>query len=553
MFKWIKRIIIGIVLLVVIVVVGTVVMLHKDMKIDTSSYDDAKLMDYALLQEKLGTSFDDFLANAGTNAEFKVGITQDDVNQMLKTMVFDNMATEEAYKDGTDYTYFFKTDYYAIQGGSVSFKKDTIEIVVGFHAFLGSIKYKSGITLAFEFESAGEEMIFKLTKLNVGKMPLLWARGLANKIVKKFSDQSIEEMIQDALKDIGEFSLEDASLTVNVKDIVEGLMSDSSDNAGIAALMFELLYQNELFDLGVEDKQITAKIELEKLRDNNSYSLTSTFANDEEINALFQAKISALVVTILVDAKPFIAIDELTLNKLVEYYFNDYSSGDQLMSFEYDKIKIEVNSPFVELDDFVYVNLPISVYSKEEPSNSFNTVIKLKTEMKQNGEDLLFDIKGITIGEINITDEQVNVLLDVFGENELFEDGALVIKGFTKMIVRDDFGVNEFKVEGNLLILKVNLSSAINIDDIKQTVEDVLGEITSSTTISDEVKDSINDVLSSLPNGDIETITENIESFADLISNLPEDEQKELYSEVEDALESHGYTMEDIFELFGVK
>ena len=544
--KILKRIIVTIFLLVLGTVILTIALLYKNMEIDTTPYEDATQLTMDDFEQRMKDRMTYFFSNSATEAEYKIGITRNEINHILKSTVFDDMSNQDAYISGENLSCVVKTEHFSFLGGNVNMKGKNIEIIASFHAYLGPITFKSGITLAFDFDSAGEEIIFDLTSLKIGNLSLLWFKSLADKMVTKFADKSIDELVNEMLGGIGEFSLKDETLVINIRTIIESQMNGTSKDLGL--LFVDLICANDLIKINVENEELGVAIDFSKIKDNTTF-ITTQFADSTEVNSFISSKMSSLIISVLTTENPVMIFDEVSLNKLVGYYFNSFTSSDQLVNFNFSNIEVTTQTPYIDITDKVIVNIPIKANVLGDPANSFNTVVKFETELRQNGDDLLFDIKGINIGEITISEIQLATLLSVFGTNDLFDGNALVIKDFCTMVGRGDLRVNSFTANDGELILGINLMDLEEIDAIRQAVQDSLDAL---SLVHPSISDAVDDLLDMMGSGNQADIMDAANGLIGVIEEMSSDEQTEVLNDLEDLLEDNGYTLEEIFELFGI-
>ena len=533
----------------IIAAIGTLIaLLYKDVQIDTSSYSDPNRITMDGISDKALGSFDNFLVDATEEAKVGLNISCAEANQLLKD-AFDGMSNVGEYVSGEDYSYVYKTDQFGFQGGQVQFSHNQIEIVAGFHAFIGEITFKSGVSISLGLEEVGEEVIFELKDLKVGNLPLLWAKPIANTFVEKASGKSIDTIVNESMQGIGTFNLDKGTFVINIREILVENLSDGTEDNKLPLLILDLIYKNNLLDLSVEETGIDIALVLEKLRDDTTPVTipdAQKFQTNADVSSYFSGKMTSLLISILTADTPYISLSEETLNKMIAFYFESYTSG-MLANLDFNTIKIETLTPYVEIGERLTINIPLKFKSTDSGPNSFDTIIKFEADIKQMGKDLLFSIKNISVGEVSIDDDQIEILLSALDDGGLYVGNSIVIKDFTSMINRENMRVDDIAIVGGELNIKLEclLSETINVADLQQVLGDALAAIAANPDFA-EISDEITALLAGGAN-----IDELSEALVDAIDELGDILKNQLFENLENDLIGHSYSLDTIFPSFG--
>lgn len=588
MKKLIKGLLIFIITIVLIIGIplGILYFMVADSKDNapTSLYQDSVVLDREIA---------DLINHAlSDNENYDFTLSEDDINILIFALIRDSL-NKDYYNSGCDdeecknikvitlvegipviggKKAYFKHLYAEISGKEMTFYA-TLDI-------LGMIKTR--LKLGFEVGEKDGVYTVKVHKMGLGKINL--AKGLGKKIRDPiFSSLGItENEINSKLEKKNlpiTFSADDFAFTFDRKDlgaIIAGLLlpdEDKPENTIIKEL-FALLTTPDEGGLSFgfyDDPEERFGMRLDM----------KPFAGDEET---YDASLNAIKV-------PF-DVDAFIKNKTQTFLLANLTGGDMKVVFTadefnrllydktngYENFKYEI--PFAEGE--ANFSLAVKGIAVEIPSSDqikFNFLVDingLKSIMVLSGgiepnetedEITIYLNETVTIGEVETS---AAFLFDIIGDNvesfELMEyrpqDRAFLItvQAFNSFM---SVGGESTPLEAERIRFGTNvLEVFVKVDDpsLQETIENVTGMINdllsgdfldpdAFTGQEEEIEelnailDDINDILN---NPEEELDEEDVDQLIEIINQLDEENQQELYNQIEDALLDN----EDLLELY---
>lgn len=529
------------------VLLGTLVfLLTKSANIPKEYYDAPTGVN---LTDMVKDEVDTFLINHDENSSLSIGLSQNKVHQLI---------VEQLRKQNESYAlesttnadlknYVIKEDYFGYQGSWVRFKKDTIEIESGAHIFVAGITFKTRLLLALKVETDLEEATVKLDKVTIGRLPLAWMFGTANKMLKSVAGQDIEGMINEQLQGYGTFDPNTRTLKIKIDEIVSSVAEEGSQQQALVNALLSFIRENELVNVGINEDGANIGFALGKLSDKTQPFVLAEedkISNDTEMQAILMAKGSTLVISLLsTNSDPFIQLDAFTLNRFFEYFTRDVQEDGVLIKTDFlDDYMLEAGIPFVTMEgNSLQIQIPIKLYETDDDTKVFQTIIKLHSTPTFVNDDLAFSLDSVNAGTITLGSEHIVDIMALLGESEFIVDGKFVIKDFTQTMNQSGMEVKGVVVEAGQLKLFVQPKIA-DFENLQNVISGVLDDLLNTTTLPDEFKDTLSDLLDNPTDPD-----EAIQAVLDAMENLDDQELEDLYNELETLLENSEYSFEDIF------
>ncbi|PKK97576.1 MAG: hypothetical protein CVV58_00510 [Tenericutes bacterium HGW-Tenericutes-3] len=513
------------------------------------------------LTSMISDEVDTFLDTNDVDSTVGLHLTQQDANGMLKTAFLSqnpNYLSDTATDDEKNYV--MKEDLYGYQGSWIRFKDENIvEIESGIHVFVSGFTYKTAVLLSFTLSADTEEIVLTLDKLNIGSLPLAWTFGTADWAVKQITGKDIQEMIDGQLNGLATFDADKREIILDVETLVTNSLQDEQSAALLNSLM-QFISQNDLLDISFTDGEFSVDLALGKLKDDAAPFMLTTaekIVDDAQLQSIMESKASSLIFSTLTTTDyPFIEFKQYNLSRMFEYFMRDplVSAADsdgiihQTMMFE-DAYRITAYIPYVTIVDGVFkVNIPMWIEDVADPLKNFKTIIKITATPELNGSDLRIVLNELNAGEVSLSQEHIANVLSMLGDDGLIVDGAFVIAGFDEQMSQAGMGLQSVSVVGNRLRIFVELNDTIALGDIQDAVNDVLDAVVDNPDYSPELNTALNDVIDSLanPTGDPQAA---IDDLLDVMDELTDEEQAEVYQDLIDAFGDTDIDYEDMLGL----
>ncbi|MFA5560325.1 MAG: hypothetical protein WC964_00965 [Acholeplasmataceae bacterium] len=529
------------------VLLGTIIfLLTKSVQIPKEYYEAPVGVN---LSDMIKDEVDSFLTEHDENSSLSIGLSQNQIHHLIVEQLR-SQNTSYALESTTDpnlKNYVIKEDYFGYQGSWTRFKKDTIEIESGAHIFVAGITFKTRLLLVLKVETDLEETNIKLDKVTIGRLPLAWMFGTANKLIKNIAGQDIEGIINEQLQGYGTFDPNTRTLNIKIDEAVSNLTENDSQAQSLIKTLIAFVQENELVNIGIDEDGASVSLALGKISDKTEPFVldeADKIADDTEMQAILMAKGSTLVVSLLsTNSDPFIQLDAFTLNRFFEFFSRDAQVDGVLMKTTYlEDYTLEVGIPFVTIvgSEFL-IQIPVKMYETDDDAKAFQTIIKLQSTPSFVNDDLAFSLDTARAGLITLGSDHIVDIIAVLGETEFIVDGKFVIKDFTQTMNQSGMEVKDVVVENGQLKLFVQPNVA-DFEDLQNVISEVLEDLLNTTTLPEEFTDALADLLDNPADPD-----QAIQAVLDAMENLDDEELEDLFNELESLLENSEYSFEDIF------
>lgn len=596
--RFLFKIIVLPIILLIAIPVGVAGLMYKNVDIPVEEYSGGTAIE---VDQMLQDEMDAFLLNSSRTSELKFEVSQATANQLIKN-AFEEMNPNYLNPDATEdeRNYVLKEDMFGYQGSWVRFKKgNIIEIESGVHAFVGGFTYKTRLLLAFKLDIDTEEIVLTLNKVTIGNLPIAWAMSAASWLAEKVMGKSLEDLIGDQLEGFGTFDPVKRTATIKVDKLLDTFLDEEDGNKPLIDALLQFVKENELIDIGFDDEVFSIKAAVGKIYDGEETFKLKTedkIINDEHMQTILMSKASSVVLSSLSSGNPYLKVDDLTLNRILEYYLrpnltiDGYIMKTDLME-EYQAL---IGVPYVTIGTDILVNIPIEILSKLDANKHFQSIIKIHATPDIVGHDLYFHLSTVEAGELLLTEENIGLILGLLGENELIVDGALVLKDFDQMMASSGIDIQSVAVKDLHLFLYIKLNLFEDLGQVETLAQAALDLFNNNPNLPPELGDSIQNVLDNLNNPDTidgfvnemigemvgaavglvsdnenispevtEALTDVIDNMSDpvaveaaidhvveIIQNLSDEEQEELFDALAEALGDTGLSYEDLLGLF---
>lgn len=552
--KFLFKVLVIPILSIVAIPLITLAVLYKSVDIPVDDFTSDG--DTVLIADMVSEEMDTFLESNTNESEITLGIAQKEANLLLKEQ-FTSMNASYLDEDATDdlKNYVIKEDMYGYQGSWVRFIDDKVEIESGAHVFVSSFTFKTRLLITFELEASTEEIILTLDKLTIGNLPLAWAFGVADWAVTQITGNDLSEMINSQLNGMATFDPTTREIKVDVQTLVDSQFEDDPQQAALVNSLMAFVDENELLEIGFTEGSFDASLALGKTKDDSTrFELDDNdkIVDDADMQSMLESKATALILsTLTTTTNPYIEFDQLTLNRVLEYMLREQQVSPGVIQevVLFEDYQMNAYVPYITMDGEEFmVNIPLRIFEIAEPTKEFVTIIKIDAAPSMSGSDLVITLNELSAGEVTVSNEHVANILTMLGDSDLIVDGQIVLKDFDQQMNQAGMSIDSVVVLNSKLRMYVELSDSIPLQDIQDTIQDVLTGVNDNPDIPAEVGDAIDDVLDSLtdPSGDPEQA---VEDFLDTFEGLDDDEQQAVYDALVDEFENTDYSLDEILGL----
>jgi len=536
-------------ILIILAIPATILaFMYSDVSIPTEDYQASGNID---LTSMISDEIDTFLTDPQTTSDLSIGIEQSDANTLIKNSLLTQLNANYLDGSGGDNDYYvIKDTYYGYQGSWVKFSDDTVDIVSGAHVFVGGFTYKTSLLISFKLDVNTEQVTLTLDKINIGHVPFAWIFGVADWAVNLATGSGIEEMINNQLNGLATFDPQTREIVFDVQDLIDQQIGqDNPDSAAMINSLLTFLGQNDLLDIGFNDGSFDASLGLGQLLDETtpfSLSATDQIADGDELTTILQAKATSIAVSVLTTTTtPYIDLDEFTLNRMMDYMMRDSQStpGVLFTTTLFENYTLTAGMLYVTMDDNFVVNIPLEIVDINDSAKKFTTIIKIDaTPTIQNGNDLVIELNSLTAGTVTLDGEHMDAVLGLIGDNPYIVDGNIVLEDFDSQMQQAGMSINDIAVNGSNLRLFVTIDT-LDLSGLQTAVTDIL-DGTLSTDYPD-ISDEVDTLLTNIANGTGDTEADT-QALIDAISELDDETQQALYTDLADDLAAAGYSLDDL-------
>lgn len=497
--KWLLGIII--VTLLPFIIVGA--LLYKSVtppEIENTSLD---LKTY--LQEQVDLLIDP----VNTDKTLDILINEDIINVEIRNAIlekFESIPTDD---------YLYEDENFMFQGAWVEFKEDTINIFAGVHLNARIFTYKTAVQIRFKILSETDGVLtLKLDKFKVGSLSLKWAIKSAPKLISRFLGQDLDGFIDNALSGLATYDASKMELSVDLYSLVDKLQ----ENKEVATLLLDLIYENDLVDIGIlEDDEvykIGVRVNMNKLEDRTPALIVDDedkFETEEDLQDFLYNKALASIVS----TNNSIKITQYEMNIILDYIFKQSTgvTNDFLIrQAVFESYEIIVGIPYITITEDLFINLPIKF---GRGTDFFETTFKLNAELSIDNKDLLITFNGIVINELNIESEHLDLILSLV-ENDTITGRTMRIEGFLESLEETGIEITNITTEnGALLFHYEGFSGTEILEDIKDIINNPV------------LEEKVDELLDKVAN-DEEITEEDVLELIEIFDTLTEDEIQDI-------------------------
>lgn len=549
---------------IVIIPLIFLAIMYKSVEIPVDDFDTSGTS--INLSGMINDEFDAFLENPSHDSSLSVDLSQKDVNSLLLNQ-FRQMNAQYLDDNAPDdkRLYVMQESMVGYQGSWIRFKDDTIEIESGIHAFISSFTFKTRLLLVFKANIDTDEVVLKLDKVNVGNLPLAWLFGVVDWAFEKATGDSIELMINEQLKGLATFDPKTREIRMDVNDLIQEAFADDEQTRVLVNSLITFVKENELVDIGFSDETFGASLGLGKIWEQNfnPYVVPEHLRinNETELQAVLANRASTLILSTLSSSEDlFIDIDEVTLNRIFDYFLRDsrLPSGAIQEQEIMPGYLMKILMPYVSIVNSEFtVNIPLIIEKVGfEATHSFESIIRIAATTSVSEGDLLINLLSIKAGNgedpLTLEGAFLSDILALIGDGGGFiQDGAFVVEDFYSQLDSDTLSIKDISIVGSNLRMFIEIVDlGLPIQEIQEAIQSVL-EVLDNPEYA-EISDAIDDVLAALtdPELDPSEVEQALNDLLSGIENLEPEQQQALYEDMLNALENlEDFDYEDLFNL----
>lgn len=500
--KWFFRIfliIIGIIILIPLVII---LLVMDGSKPPVDVYKAKESEGYSL-DKAMSSAIDDFLVDAETK-DLKINLTDDELNTIIYQML-QKSNPNYLIDDSKENQYFQKQgEQLGLVGVWTKAHKDGITIKARAD-LLQPIPFKSSVSLKFKLdfnvEGSVREMTLSLASAKIGSLSL--PRSLVNTIATK-AGIDLKGMVEPMLTangiTFGTFDAEKWQIKVDKIDLVRSQMTGES--APAINTLVKILTFNELLDVGLSKELLGAELKTTKLYFDKPLFVIPELLKirtEAEKEVLLKGKTANFMLSALnsKEGELYVNLTELDINRLLDFYLSEQSLNKSinLGGKEY-LINILVPTMEVKTGEII-LNVKLELVDKLDPTSKFVTTMQVEIVPVSSHHDLQFELGKLTIGQdVELSSEETEDLLEMFGASEAINQNMLVINNFLLSFTTDKIKAKGSEThDGYLkLIYETEDPTLTTINEIRDAIRTAVSQGAATSPTAQTLYDGIKDV-----------------------------------------------------------
>ena len=494
MFKWIKRIIKIVLLLIVLTPIIMLIVMYKGY---TAPIEDFETQPNLSFNDIASNKLDTFLADDEAES-FNFVVTSSQANAAMKSLYAQNnpdFGTSDTNidEDVRKYAIAFGQKNGGLKGVTVAFDESGLTLEAGIDAGFSGIYYQTTLFLDLDIEIEAvdvngiQQTQYKLVIKNIkfGNLPILWMYDAADWIVGRFNDDGLSGLIENVVSDFGNYDLKTKSIWVNSEDLINLISSPTDPNRAMIEALLGFIDEESLLISGFAEDEGGIGIQLGKMRSSKVQYQTSNQIDDEtELDQLFENQLNSLLLSSLGGGSSLnFDMHEDSFNQLIEYYIGDGMDMTQTFMFDEHEYTLETQPLFAQfVDNKVHFTIIMKLYKTTNPANFFQTDFTLVTlpSISSDKKDLIFTVDVIHIGDdTTVSNDKVLTILELVGENEIIVGNQIILKDFMGNFANQSVNVDNVFVVGKYIrfVLTPTGLAAQALQDLQNAIDDALDQI----------------------------------------------------------------------------
>lgn len=501
-----------------------VFMLYKDA---TPPLDNGT---YTSFDQMIDHSLDSFLSS--TDKNLFVGAPTSEVNHVILSTLKDSQAPAGK---------LISTEFYDLVGVWLETKDNEIHVKASAHVKAVGVTFKSQLHLGFKIEEIKDDeepqIKLQLTDLTIGKLPLAWASTLADSIIKRFfKDLDIESLVEDTVAG-STFDLKTRTLVVDIKALVDDALKDEPQTKAIANLFVDVLYrENDFISFDITETQVGIKAQFSKLEDVSSINIISyvdQIKTEAEFEGFMAYKASALFLSFLQTEKA-INFNDKELNQILLYLIKTDPLLDTQILFSNaitQGYQVNVYLPSIIINQSLKIEIPIEIIDINDANHTFKTKVLIEATPSMQTDDLILSFTSVKMGDITLKQEQITILIDLLNNDEMFQNGGIVIKDFKQQLSYPGLEVDDIFVSGQdfKILAVLNDQNQAIIDQVENNLSLLAADPLFSTDVTA--------LQNALAANDDELIETSISNLLETLVTLDSQQQQAVLDQLLDGID----------------
>lgn len=505
------------------------------------------------LQEDLEASFNAFLASETFDEPVVFALTDEDINGLLVS-VFQEM--NAAFLDTEDYV--IREEYFGFSGAWVTFNEGEIELQAKLDIFVpigdNPFVFQTGVEVVLKPTISLEAITIEVESVSIGNLPILWMFDLAAWGLGLALDIDIDEMINSFLEGFGGFNEEDKSITINIQNLIETQLPINEDAKALVSEMITFVSAASLIEIDTQDSQIEVSIAMNLLTtDIEPFVLEEDdrIVTSDDFQTLFTSLFDPYAIAgSMIEASllgvpftPYVDINELMLNQLIDYTIQDMIFEGSLVSTETGNYQVEVLAPFMRN---LAIHVPFRI-TNTLTFDAFTSYVIVGTSYELIESDLHIQLTSVTLGTLELDDTLLNSILDNVPTNDMISGNAIVISDLDTLFGSAGISLQAIESYDNYIRVLVTANETLDFTVVEDLVDDILTTFTENPNIPASVAEATQDVLDAVLAGDSEAVQAQVENLIETFETLTEEEQAILAAEIEALIANSDIDFNDLF------
>lgn len=426
-------------------------------------------------------------------------------------------------------TYVVEEDLYGYAGSWFELKGDEIQLISKLDVFvLSTFTYETSLRLVFDLDIEGQEVIVTIKNVYVGNLPILWMFDVINFGFNIFGID-IETEISNIMNPFGTYHQDEKAISLSLTNAINASQIDIETMTWITGVL-ENIQTNDLLDILSEDQSLSLVIYIQKLQDpsevkrlhssteNDTYeSILNEWISTIDYVTMFQSIVNTQENTPL---QYNIYMNEQHLNQLLNVTLKEIFPN----TFEFNGFKIELITPYIVIDNNMWIEIPLRILNEEELSIvETKWIISSSLTYEEDKGYIVFE--KLEIGQIEFDGEMLSLLFELLGftlENNQLEITSLL------SFIEEDINIETMTIIDSLVQITLQQENLIEIEALQETVETIIEALSNLESLPEEIQNGLEAIIDAILTNDAQLINQAFEEYMMTYEALDDTIQSEI-------------------------
>jgi hypothetical protein len=327
----------------------------------------------------------------------------------------------------------------------------------------------------------------------------------------------------------GTYHQDEKAISLSLTNAINASQIDIETMTWITGVL-ENIQTNDLLDILSEDQSLSLVIYIQKLQDpsevkrlhssteNDTYeSILNEWISTIDYVTMFQSIVNTQENTPL---QYNIYMNEQHLNQLLNVTLKEIFPN----TFEFNGFKIELITPYIVIDNNMWIEIPLRILNEEELSIvETKWIISSSLTYEEDKGYIVFE--KLEIGQIEFDGEMLSLLFELLGftlENNQLEITSLL------SFIEEDINIETMTIIDSLVQITLQQENLIEIEALQETVETIIEALSNLESLPEEIQNGLEAIIDAILTNDAQLINQAFEEYMMTYEALDDTIQSEI-------------------------